>query len=281
MSDLQPNEKFIAYVDILGFKSLVRASEEGQGLPLSELYEAPSLLGTEVDRKHFQEYGPTTCPEAPRLQKDMDFIITQASDCVIVSAEISPAGVINLIAHCWKANIKLLWKGLMCRGYIKQGKIYHTKDRQIGSGLNEAVERERQVEFFKTDADERGTPFIESDPEVVAYVKNQPDECVKKMFSRMVKTEGELTAVFPIQRLNHSFVIGGMGRSLDREKERYSLNAVRGWIDQMKKEVLRHVDPSDSNAVRRGNLCIRMLDAQRMECDKTEEMLDFLFTPFP
>ena len=52
-------------------------------------------------------------------------------------------------------------------------------------------------------------------------------------------------------------------------------------LDQMKKEVLRHVDPSDSNAVRRGNLCIRMLDAQRMECDKTEEMLDFLFTPFP
>ncbi len=278
MSHPQPTEKFIAFVDILGFKSLVSASEAGQGLPLKELYEAPSLLGTEEDRKDIEKYGPTTCPAAPRLQNDLDFMITQASDGVILSTEVSPAGVINLIAHCFKANIKLLRKGLMCRGYINQGKIYHTKDRQIGSGLNDAVERERQVEIFKTDVEERGTPFIEIDLGVVAYVKNQPDECVKTMFSRMVKTEGDLTAVFPIQRLNHSFAIGG---TFDREKERASISVVRGWIDQMKQEVLRHVDKTDSKAVRRGNLYIRMLDAQRGECDKTEEMMDRLFTPFP
>ena len=47
----------------------------------------------------------------------------------------------------------------MCRGYINRGRIYHTTEQQIGTGLNSAVEREKQVSIFKKDADERGTPF--------------------------------------------------------------------------------------------------------------------------
>lgn len=281
MTDAGFTDKFIGFVDILGFKSLVRASQEGRGPTLSQLTEAVKKLGTEEDRKHIEKYGPTTCPCAPRLRHDLDFQITQASDCVIVSAEVSPAGVINLVNHCWAACIELLAMGLMCRGYIKRGPIYHTKDHQIGTGLNDAIEREKQVSIFKRDADDRGTPFIEVDRNVVEYVANEGDNCVKDMFSRYVTTDGDLAALFPFKRLNHSFMIGGFGMKFEPEKERASVNAVRGWIRNMKEQVIRHVDPSDPSAVRKGGHYIRVLDAQLAACDKTEEMIDMLMQPFP
>lgn len=276
MNEPQFTEKFIAFFDVLGWKSLVRAAEEGRGLSLTELSEIVTALGTDDDRKHFEKYGPTTCPEAPRIRKDMDVQITPASDCVVISAEISPAGVINLVSHCWTACFKLLAKGVMCRGYIKRGQIYHTPEQQIGTGLSDVVEQEKQVSIFKEDADERGTPFIEIDKEVIRYVADQPDQCVKKMFSRLVKTQGDLAAIFPFQRLNHDFIVAGFGTTFDPEKERASLNVVRGWIHKMKEQVKRHIDPSNESAVRKGDHYIRMLDAQLVACQRTEEIIDDL-----
>lgn len=281
MSEPEFKEKFIVFVDILGWKSHVQAAEEGRGMALSELSEVVKALGTDEDRKHFEKYGPTTCPEAPRLSKDMDFRITPASDCAIISAEVSPAGLINLVSHCWTACFKLLSKGIMCRGYIKRGQIYHTDEHQFGTGLSDAVEQEKLVSIFKNDTAERGTPFIEVDREVIQYVKAQPDECVKEMFSRLVETDGDLAAIFPFKRLNHSFMIGGFDTKFDSEKERASLNVVRGWIHKMKEEVSRRIDRSNESAVRKGDHYIRMLDAQLVACDRTEEMIDRLMEPFP
>src|SRR6267143_2631231 len=99
---MQPANKFIGFVDIIGFKSLVRAAEAAQK-DLTELSQAVQALGTEEDLKHVEKYGPTICPDALHLRKDLDFQITQASDCVFVSAEVSPAGIINLVSHCWRA----------------------------------------------------------------------------------------------------------------------------------------------------------------------------------
>lgn len=273
---MKPADKFIGFIDIVGFKSLVQAAEANAGLTFAELSQAVNALGSEADLKHVEQYGPSTCPEAPRLRKNIDLQITQASDCVILSAEVSPAGVINLVSHCWVAQFKLLKMGIMCRGYIKRGLIYHTKTHQIGTGLSDAVESEKKVSIFKQDADERGTPFIEIDPAIVEYVRTQPDRCVKEIFSRYVKTDRGLTALFPFKRLNHSFVIGGFGPKSDPAKEKASVNVVRGWIRNMKAGVSKHINQSDLKAVSKGNHYIRMLDEQLGACDKTEEMIDRL-----
>jgi len=163
-----------------------------------ELSELVTALGTHEDRRHFEQRGSTICPEAPRMRNDLHFRVTSASDCAIVSAKISPAGVINFVSHCWTACFELLSKGIMCRGYIKRGRIYHTDGHQYGTGLSDAVERERRISVFREDADERGTPFIEVDPDVVRYIDDQLDRCVKGMFSRMVKVDGEPRGDFPV-----------------------------------------------------------------------------------
>lgn len=55
-------QTFIGFVDILGFKDMVKALEAGSGKPLSDLMELLQLLGSEKDTGKFAKDGPGTCP---------------------------------------------------------------------------------------------------------------------------------------------------------------------------------------------------------------------------
>jgi hypothetical protein len=273
------SDKFVAYVDVLGFKGLVAAAEDGSSIALPELLDLLTLLGKGTERARFERHGPTTCPHAPHIQRNLDFRVTQISDCVIVSSEISPAGAINLVSHCWGAVIELLSKGIMCRGYIKRGKIYHTDTQVIGSGYHQAFAAESQVSAFAREANERGTPYVEVDSEVVQYVDTQSDACVKTMFGRMVKRDSESTVLFPFQRLQHSFIVAGGGHKFDPERERTSTRNLRAMIGKMEERVLSFVDSNNASAVKKAAHYIAALDAQLQACDKTDEMIDMLSSP--
>ncbi len=116
------SEKFVAFVDVLGFKGMLEAAETGHDKSLSEILEYLAILGTPEDEQNMRRYGPSFCPEIRCNRHNLDFKITQISDCVIVSSELSPKGLINLVGHCWAAITELLTKGIMCRGYITKGK---------------------------------------------------------------------------------------------------------------------------------------------------------------
>ena len=276
-------DKFIGFVDILGWKDKVKAAEAGTGMSLAELKDALKELGKHEDQTKFEKYGPMTCPESTYVRRDLDFKLTRISDCVVVSSEISPAGVINLVNHCWGAVIKLLTKGIMCRGFITRGPIYHTNEPEmIGSGYFEALDKERRVSAFKRKADEKGTPFVEVDPAICDYVRDHGDSCVKEMFSRFVKNDGTVTALFPFHRLNHSFIIGDWpGHTFDPEKERQSNKNMRSMIEKMKERVTALVDRSRPDAVSKVEHYISALDAQLEVCKKTDEMINVLCSSFP
>src|ERR1035438_2183803 len=106
-------DKFIAFVDILGFSDLVRQSEENkEGSPsLEDLLNLTKKLGLPEESARFAKSGPIVCPRAHYVSKDLSFQITQVSDCLIVSSEVSPAGVINLVQHCFGISINLLMVG--------------------------------------------------------------------------------------------------------------------------------------------------------------------------
>jgi hypothetical protein len=115
-------DKVIAFIDILGWSRLVENAETGRGLSLADLLKLLECLGTGNERAAFERTGPKWCPWARHQERNLDFQVSQVSDCAIVSAEISPAGVINLLAHCWSAVLQLLEHGIMCRGYVKIGR---------------------------------------------------------------------------------------------------------------------------------------------------------------
>lgn len=269
-------EKFIAFVDILGFKDLVAAAEAGTGMPLSDLLELLNQFGPRKDVERIRKRGPHVCPQSKYLQRDLNFELTQMSDSIVVSSEISPAGVMNLVSYCWTSVLNLLQSGIMCRGYISKGKIYHTQDQVIGTGYQEAYSKEGQVKAFKRKADERGTPFVEVDPFICDYVNNCGDSCVRKMFGRMVKGDGEVTALFPFQRLRHSFIVWRSGRMCDPEKQRRSNHNMRLLIKEWKSRIMKFVDKSNPSAVIKAEHYIAALDAQLAICDKTDEFIDLL-----
>lgn len=271
-------EKFIAFIDVLGFKNMVEASESGEGMPLSELLENLSKLGSKEDEEKYRS-GPKTCPNSPYLNRDLDFKLTQISDCVIVSSEVSPAGVINLISHCSTSVMGLLVKGIMCRGYITKGSIFHKDSQVIGSGYQNAFAKESQVTAFKRKADERGTPFVEIDSTVSQYVENLNDSCVREMFSRMVKTEDGVTALFPFKRFSHSFLISGYGIEFDPEKEKESNQNMRNILMTLKERVLNYVDLENQRVMEKVEHYVYAIEQQLILCDRTDEMIDQLSQP--
>ena len=272
-------DKFIAFIDVLGFKSMVTKSEAGTGFELTELLEILKKLGDGSERERFEKYGPTCCPMAPRVEKNLNFRVTQISDCAIVSSEVSPAGIINLISHCWGAVIELMTRGILCRGYIKRGRVYHTDSQIIGSGYQEAFFAESKVSAFKQEADERGTPYIEVDGDVASYIEGQSDSCVKDMFNRMIKRDGDAIVLFPFQRLQHSFIVAQYGRNFEPTKEFQSNDNVRKNIQRYKQTIESLVD-QEKNAQSKVRHYIKALNEQLLACDATDEAIRMLSKPF-
>jgi len=119
--------------------------------------------------------------------------------------------------------------------------------------------------------------FFEVDPVVCEYVQNHTDPCVNKMFSRYVKGDGAVTALFPFKRLSHSFIVAGWpGHKFDPEKERESNNNMRIMLKRTKKNVLALVDRENPDAIRKAEHYTAALDAQLEMCKKTDEAIDML-----
>jgi hypothetical protein len=242
------NDKFIAFIDILGFSDLVKA-EEKRGGDVVRLLELTNTLGA------LEQTAPARiCPNSRQISPDLDFRKTQISDCAVVSAEISPAGVINLAHHCFAVALALIRKGAQCRGYVTRGNIIHTDHQFIGTGYLHALENEKSVAFMRGDIEEKGTPFIQVDDVVTDYVKNESDNCVRRIFGRIVRSDGSYTAIYPFDALRNipsAFIQSGFDPhrwknavqvSMRHRKENLEIfeKAERLAVDESVKRKIRH-----------------------------------------
>jgi hypothetical protein len=169
----------------------------------------------------------------------------------------------------------------MVRGYITRGRIYHTGKHFMGTGYQSAYQAEGGVSAFKFKADEVGTPYVEIDPTVSEYVANETDECVREMFGRYVKRDGEVAAIFPFQVLGHSFMISGMPGlpPFDGNKEKKSNDNMRQQLKRLKERVLEYVDKENDDAVRKAAHYVAALDSQVVQCAHTDALIDKLMQP--
>ena len=71
MATVEFTDKFVAFVDILGFKHLVAAAESGTGMSLGELLEVAKKLGSVADREAITVDGPTICPASRHIRRDL------------------------------------------------------------------------------------------------------------------------------------------------------------------------------------------------------------------
>lgn len=273
---MQFSNKFVAFVDVLGFKDMVRNAESGAGRSLTELMDLLQILGNPELQERVLKSGPTFCPCSAKMAEDLDYRVTQISDCVIISAEESPSGVLQVIQHCWLTTLNLLHKGILCRGFITRGSVFHTDRQVIGTAYINAYEKERGVSVFRQHEEQRGTPFIELASEVVEYVNNTCDQCVQKMFERMTKTHDGLTAIFPFKTLQHSFLIG----EREEEVELAANEKVRQGIISLIDRILEQAAP-DAKAEEKISHYLAILQDQLAVCDNTDKIVRSLYSPFP
>ncbi len=65
MNDIEFKDKFIGFVDILGFKKMVEAAEAGIGMSLSELLEIIEKLRTLMTEKISKDTGQLFARKVP------------------------------------------------------------------------------------------------------------------------------------------------------------------------------------------------------------------------
>lgn len=194
--EIKYEDKFVAFVDILGFKEIVTNSAARDD-PKS-VARMIRRLGSEDDIALYRGYGAEVCPTSEKRSADLAMRISQVSDCVVVSAEVSPAGAINIVNFCRKiAERLLLREGVLCQGYLTRGKIVHDGMMFFGPGYQAAVAGEKTAAAIELPDGTLGTPFIEIDPVVVSYNETYGDDCTREMFSRMTISVDDYVLISP------------------------------------------------------------------------------------
>jgi hypothetical protein len=143
-------ERFVAFIDILGFKDLVLNIEtktEGYkndfkrvGSILNFLNEESIESNTQHDLLIYEEKDGTL------LEKELgDPRINYISDCVIISTEGSFDGFKSLCNKITKFSTDIACDGIFLRGAITFGPLYHQKPFLFGSAYQKAYELESKI----------------------------------------------------------------------------------------------------------------------------------------
>lgn len=127
-------ERYVAFVDILGFRNLI-----------AELDQDPTLL--DKFRKLLSDVHRP--PESLRdFFKDSDLKSSSISDAVALSAPITPQGLNHIFAAVEHLTIKLMLLGYFARGAIAKGRLFHDDNVVLGSGLVRAYSFESSVAVY-------------------------------------------------------------------------------------------------------------------------------------
>ncbi|MBO6946399.1 MAG: hypothetical protein JJ855_00350 [Rhodospirillales bacterium] len=262
-------DKFVAFVDILGFSNLVEKSA-AEDDPES----IRRLIGRLAGRRDIDLYridGPEICPGSSKVSNDVGMRISQVSDCVIVSAEISPAGAVNIINYCRKIAERLLLREVaLCQGYLTRGKMFHEDMTFFGPGYQAAVAGEKNAAGIVWNGEMLGTPFVEIDRAVISYIEAEGDSCVREMTERITISNGSETYLSPYGVFDR-MADWACDPAKSRQEIDGEIRMAENVIDKLEKQLLAS-KPAGPRAEKKLQICleelanarIRLADARTM-----------------
>lgn len=154
MTEIKYEERIIAFVDILGFKNIIKESETNDH-KLRTIYQALDFLKTREESNEWDLKFIEIEEDAQRKGLE-NFKITKNTNCscfsdsiivsVIASNDKTNEIVSTLISNLAYIGAKLLSEGILIRGGLTIGKLIHNNNGVImGQGLIEAYELESRV----------------------------------------------------------------------------------------------------------------------------------------
>jgi len=145
----------VGFVDILGFKELIRRADDDSTLA-THLLDAVRI----AKKADFAEWfgGPGSTEIGPGLQW-LGF-----SDCVIISSEYRREWSWMVPAACAELAIEILKLGFLCRGGVCRGSLYVGEEIVVGQGLATAYWMEQKLAVY---------PRIVLAPELVGDLRDR------------------------------------------------------------------------------------------------------------
>lgn len=140
--------RFVAFLDILGFKELIYKIES-EGEKSSDFQRVRSVLNF-LHEESIESNGQHDLPvyeqkEGYMLEKELgDPRISYISDCVIISTESSFDGFKSLCNKITKFSTDIAYDGIFLRGSITHGKVYHHGPMLFGSAYQKAYQLESE-----------------------------------------------------------------------------------------------------------------------------------------
>lgn len=178
MNNNNYEERYCLFLDILGFKDHIddtTSSKSKQSMTFARLKAALEKISKGVNYKeHIIEGNGRTVISSRE--------VTQFSDSVILSYKknesIGGSGVSSMLLDVHRLQLQLINKGILLRGAITSGLLYHDKNFVFGPALNDAVTLESLANY----------PRVILDGEVLkeAGIKISDNDCISRSISSMV-----------------------------------------------------------------------------------------------
>lgn len=134
-------ERYVAFIDILGFKELIRRSETDPSI-LERLLRILERVNEIANLK--------TSAKSRGAEKDGEssFQFSTFSDSVLLSTRKSRDGAVRIVAMTSLICTQLIQEGILCRGAISSGKLIHTDKVVLGQGLIHAYQLESGAAIY-------------------------------------------------------------------------------------------------------------------------------------
>lgn len=164
-SSLQYEHRIVAFIDVLGWSEAIRRSVEQPNL-IKTLGIAQQLLATSalhIDAVR-EMYGE---------QPSEGTYVTQFSDTIIVSAPFTIEGLTSIQRTIWFITNTFLERGLLIRGAIVAGSVYHRASGIFGPALLKAHEGEKAARYPRVTLDPSLTDAAFKNDEVVDSVTRE------------------------------------------------------------------------------------------------------------
>lgn len=128
--------RIVLFLDILGFKKIIEETEDKNE---EDVNKTLFLIDTIKEMKEVVNVNSSSTSKN----------VTQFSDSIVVSfAENDVTEIKNFFYDLQRLVAKLLARGILCRGAISYGKLYHKNDLVFGPALVDAYETESQAALY-------------------------------------------------------------------------------------------------------------------------------------
>jgi hypothetical protein len=129
------SERYVAFVDILGFSRIVRDS-------VQSTVQATKLAGT------LNRIANRSEPPGIELGSGDDFKAQSFSDCTVLSENASDQGLLHLLDVLTIFALDLMANGILVRGGVARGPLYHKEGVVFGPALLDAYALESTIAKF-------------------------------------------------------------------------------------------------------------------------------------